>query len=175
MITIIPQFSQPFPLFLVCFTLNTGGPNDGHCAPAGDLEDCHPQTVLDFDTFYTDHTSHEFTKLGKVLDAMENVDIIANYSRACIFEAVFNNNVPAAKMKLTHNSNRDGFGPAPSNKKFTSAQLLAMDQYLNSMIDKYSNEPWADNTNAKDLVAILTAYVYEISFEYQFQLDMGIP
>ncbi len=132
--------------------------------------------VLDFDVFYQEHTTSEFLKLGSVLDASENVEVINQQARACVLDAIFDNasgTPPTELHKIRHNSNRNGKGSAPATKRFTSAQFAIMLAAVNDVITRYSSPEWADDRVAQDLVFILTNYAHQIEFEFTFEADLG--
>jgi hypothetical protein len=153
----------------------TGGAGDAHCA-TDMVKSCYPKMVLDFDVFYQEHTTSEFLKLGTVLDASENVEVINQQARACVLDAIFDNasGTPASALhKVRHNSNRNGNGSAPATKRFTSSQHQIMLDAINSLVVRYSSGGFAQDPVAQDLVYILNAYAHQIEFEFTFESDLG--
>jgi len=121
--------------------------------------ECKPQTVVDFDTFYTEHPTSEFFKIGTVLDNTANVEMVSAISRACILDKVYDE-------KVLHNANRDNHGPVQSAFTFTSDQLEIMYNTTVELRDKYESPPWDEDTLANQLTFILNNYINQIGPEY---------
>jgi len=149
------------------FWMKNGTKRDGsvdeHCQI--DLLDCKPKTCVDFDVLYNEHPTTEFYKLGKFLDASENVEVISKQARACILDAVYDHTAGSA-------ISRNGHGDAPNMKRFTAFQLDAILTELVTMIDMYDDWALAGDTSADDLVTILQGYQRQIEAEKLFELDM---
>eukprot|EP00979_Chaetoceros_neogracilis_P001061 scaffold193_cov239-Chaetoceros_neogracile.AAC.6 len=140
----------------------SNGIMDQHCVD--DLQ-CKPKGILDFDTFYNEHPTTEFYRLGSILDATENVEVIARQARACILDSVYDD-------ASLHNANRNGHGPAANQKRFSASQLTVMVDALNVLITKYSEWKDAGDQLAGELVIVLKGYLRQISSEQQFEMDM---
>lgn len=126
-----------------------------------DIE-CKPKTVLDFDTFYSEHITADFFKLGSVLDSVQNVEMVASAARTCLLDKVFHDT-------SLHNANRDGNGPVQSSFDFTVDQLKTMLDKVSELRDKY--QPLAaDDELAYQLVFILNNYINSINFEYLYKV-----
>jgi hypothetical protein len=137
------------------------GSTDPHCV--SDLV-CKPKIVIDFDTFFNEHPTIDFFRLGQVLDATPNVEVINAQARACILDAVWDTK--------NHNGGRDGNGPPANAKRFSAAQLLTMKNGIDNLITEYTT--WKDNGDlvAEQLVHLLTEYKTHINAEYEFESDM---
>ena len=121
-------------MFLITGGTFSDGSVSEHCNN-GDMN-CDPKGVLDFDNLFNDQPGVDFLQIGAVLDASENVPMIAAEARACIVANVYSN--PAL-----HNSNRNGNGPVRVTKVFTCPQLQTIQEKLEGLRDKY-----APNTDA---------------------------
>lgn len=141
--------------------LRPDGSYDKHCE--SEL-DCHPKAVLDFDKFFQEHPTTEFYKVDHIIGKSNNAEIIAAEARACILDQVFDN-------KKLHNMNRNGNGPAPSGKMFTSDQLSNMLSQIAALRGKYAIAPWTEDPIASELIKILDEYNEQIGAEYEFLLD----
>mmetsp|Transcript_22818 Transcript_22818/g.33815 ORF Transcript_22818/g.33815 Transcript_22818/m.33815 type:complete len:345 (+) Transcript_22818:56-1090(+) len=140
-----------------------GGAGDDHCAT--DM-DCLPKAVIDFDIFYQEHPTTELFKLGKVLNATENVEMISAQAWSCVQGKVFN-------TTILHNANRNRNGPLPDSKLFTVNQLAQIEAALDGLIATYDplNTP---GSTIHDLLYILEGYKNAVHAEWEFEVNIGL-
>ena len=132
--------------------------------------DCHPKTVIDFDHFYQENPTNEFSKITDVLDSSVNVEVIAAQARACVLDKVFN------RTEL-HNANR----PFPDLQPMYRFTVPQFDRILNrtiELIEKFGSEeplafqavepaPPSYYTIVPELLRILEKYNLDNYAEYQ--------
>ncbi len=142
-----------------------GPVQDEHCAE--NLLDCTPKAIIQFEKLMSFNPSigrEEMTKIGSVLDSAPNVELIEPEARPCVYNEVM------SKREL-YNKNRDGKGPQPDLKLFTVKQLEYMKTVMETLRDRYSAEPWTEDSNAIDLVDALNSYISEVETEYEFAVQ----
>lgn len=120
--------------------------------------DCQPQNLIDFDNLYTPNPTPEFEKIGEVLDAANNVEVIAPQARQCVLSSVYNR-VGNEDLNM-HQANRP-YPDLPMEYKFTVMQMDKMINRTMALRDKYMEEPLASKPFAPDLVNILNVYIDE--------------
>lgn len=68
--------------------------------------------------------------------------------------------------------NREGYGPAPTTYRFSTAQLQVIEDKLTELKDKYSQSPWDTDELSIALVHILNNYIGDIAGEKTFESMM---
>jgi len=117
--------------------------------------------------FYTkQHPTTELFKLGKVLNATENVEIISAQAWTCVQGKVFN-------TTNLHNANRNTNGPLPDSKLFTVNQLAQIEAALDGLIATYDplNTP---GSMIHDLLYMLEGYKNAVHAEWEFEVAIGL-
>jgi hypothetical protein len=98
--------------------------------------DCFPKAVVDFDHFYQENPTNDFSKITNILDSSANVEVIAAQARTCVLDKVFN------KADL-----HQGQRPNPELIPLYKFTLPQFDRILNrttELIEKFgSGEPLA--------------------------------
>ena len=134
------------------------------------LLNCTPKAVIQFENLMSFNPSiglAEMTKIGSVLDSSPNVTAIEEEARPCVYNEVM------SKREL-YNANRDGNGPEPGLKLFTVEQLEYMKTEMETLRDKYSEEPWTENSNAIDLVEALNSYIDSAQVEIEIENQQNV-
>jgi len=142
-------------------TEGTGPALDPNCVDNTFL-DCAPKTVIAFEKLYSTDLNvgiQESLKISAVLDNVENVNVISEEARACVYEEVMNR----AELYFKR---IDWNGPDPDLKTFTSQQLNSMRAQVVALQEKYSEGDWLNNPVAVELVDTLNSYVNDIQAEY---------
>jgi hypothetical protein len=138
---------------------------DWHCDDG--LMDCTPKSVVQFEKLYSADRSigrAESRKIGDVLDSAEDVNVVAQEARDCVYDEVMN-------RAEFHNANRDGNGPGADEKTFRYQQLDSMALQVETLRDKYAGTNWTDVPIAQDLVIVLNEYIADIVAEYEIEKD----
>ncbi len=131
--------------------------------------ECHPQEVVDFENLYTDAVTEDFLKIGSVLDASKNVDVISSQARECVLHNVFNRtNHQDLNM---HQASRP-YPELPEEYKFTLGQLDKIFNRTIELRDKYIEEPYSFKPHAGDFVNILNSYLSTNTPEYLETVDL---
>ena len=126
-----------------------------------DIE-CHPKAIIDFDHFYQDRINAELVKISDVLDSSANVEVIASQARVCVLDKVF-------QRTELHQANRPDSPVTPNQYRFTLPQF---DKILNRtvvLVEKFSQNPFALEDTAPDLVYILNEYLTDNYKEYELE------
>ena len=139
---------------------------------------CHPKTVIDFDHFYQENPTNEFSKITNVLESSVNVEVIAAQARTCVLDKVFN-------RSDLHQANR----PFPSRPPMYRFTVPHLDRILNrtaELIIKFENketlafkEEFAPSPSSYDdvvseLLRILQKYNLDNIAEYQTEIEIHL-
>ena len=152
--------------------------------------DCHPRDIIDFDHIYKRDPTEDFYKIGRILDSSQNVEVVSDQARDCVFEQVYDKNDGNFHQAFRTHPER------PSQYNFTVNQLHRMMNRTMDMRDKFSNETflldrdniyWDQNVTegyvegevrygyldplSKELVRILNNYIDENKVEYDEYVD----
>ena len=131
--------------------------------------DCHPKAVVDFEMLYTDSPSNEFFKIGSVLDASRNVDVIASQARACVLHNVFNR---TGHQDLNMHQASRPFPELPMEYKFTLPQFDRMFNRTIELRNKYLEEPLSLRPHVNDFVNTLNKYLSDNTAEFLETVDL---
>ena len=131
--------------------------------------DCQPKTVVDFESLYTAAPTEDFLKIGSVLDASENVDIISSQARACVLRNVFNR---TGHQDLNMHQASRPFPDLPMEYKFTLPQFDRMFNRTIELRNKYLEEPLSLKPHADEFVSILNGYLSENTPEFFETVDL---
>lgn len=94
--------------------------------------DCHPRAVIEFDRFYQENPTEEFYKITDVLEASNNVEIVAAQARVCVLDGVY------GRTDL-HQGGRP-HPDRPPQFRFTVPQFDSILNRTVELINKYSEE-----------------------------------
>ncbi len=130
--------------------------------------DCQPKDVVNFDNLYTDAPTTDFLKIGSVLDASPNVQVISQQARECVLKNVFNR---TNHQDLNMHQGSRPFPELTNQYTFTVPQLERMFNRTITLRDKFIVEPLSLKPYASDFVAILDRYVSENTPEYYREVD----
>jgi hypothetical protein len=130
--------------------------------------DCQPKDVIDFDNLYSSSPSNEFLKIGAVLDASPNVQVISDQARECVLRNVYNR---TGHQDLNMHQGSRPFPDLPMQYLFTLPQLERMFNRTIELRNKYSTEPLSLKPHASEFVAILDKFINDNTPEYYREVE----
>lgn len=131
---------------------------DTHCGT--DIHDCRPKTIIVYEKLSDRATGRrEVAKLASVLDGREDIPLIEQEARACVYEETIDNEQPGFRI----NKHRPGGETDPLG--FTLSELLKIKNTFTDLLEIYDRDDlgWGDtNLNAEVIIDTLNEYMAEI-------------
>jgi len=135
------------------FLNGTEKKQDSFCA-SYDL-DCRAKTAICYERLVNPRTgASEANKVAKVLEGKQNLNVIDEEARQCVWRQAMN--LPA---------NDDRAGPSHTDYGFTIEEMAIMIKKLKSMVLKYSGKSWVGNDVADHIVGCFREYITDIESE----------
>ena len=130
---------------------------------------CHPQEIVDFENLYTNTPSNDFLKIGAVLDALNDVEVISSQARACVLHNVFNR---TGHQDLNMHQGSRPFPELIEQYVITVPQFARLYNRTIELRNKYSTEPYSSEGHANVLVNILNSYIASYTNEFNNEVDL---
>jgi len=130
--------------------------------------DCQPQELVDFENIYKDTPTTDFWKIGAVLDALNDVEVISQQARACVLFNIYNR---TGNRDIAMHQGSRPFPDRPLEYKFTLSQNDRMFNRTIMLRDKYLTGDLSLKLKAGSLVDILNDYIDQNTAEYFEAVD----
>ena len=132
-----------------------------------DIE-CQPQTLVDFENMFSKNLNDDFLKIGNVLDASTDVEVVSDQARACVLGNMMNR---TDHQDLNMHQASRPFPDLPHEYLFKVPQFDRMFNRTYELRNKVSVEPLSLKPLANELVRVLNKYIAENSPEFLFAID----